>query len=1676
MGGKQKQAQRVKNNARPSNSGRSAEFLGTASTIPPFSFSTMKEPGFTAASFSLTPIDDIDASVDSNFQLVLKKMNKKDATTKLKALQEFTELVKNTESEAVKAILPFWPRLYCALATDAEHRVREATHVAHNQVVLKAKRNLAPYLKQLAGPWFTSQYDTYAPASSAACRSFKDAFPINKLQEAIMFCQEEILHYIGDNLTVHTAQTLSNPKTTTADESKAKHERVLISSLQGYSLYFQQVSEAGIKKVEELHRKILSHNRFWKLARSDIPQIRASWFGVLSVICEKAGFLLVGEEANVVKAVFGVLDESDPAVQCNLWEAALLTTKTIENWWNFYNIEEKLLPKLWKVLREAGHGNATTIYPNLLPLISHLPSSLNYEEFLPKFFSNMKIGLSQNSARASQSESRAISIAFVECLQYTIMQNHENVTLCEHLIKEHLIPLIDTSLIDPRAAHKTLFNQVSSLVQYWHKNKDTEQPNYSKYLQQFWCELEKLFSIRITEYAAKETASVVSELAGRQIDLLVCLKHTVKPRAFKVQFTTEDDQQERKGSDRRNSKTHSNVDRSYLDALHRLVFDVCVFYIKIVDYDEAKKLPDMIEHVVSLAQEFESESFIEHLKAKFCPGEKCQLMVLFNLVFEWTKNPMLCRKSVVDLIFLLLKYSSSDETQSVLQKFIDIENDEALGWCISRALSYPHNSDKIVQTWLANEKIGEFLVKITTYEIADKSTPDLSLLLKQAFTETSGGELFITQSTIGKIIGLLSNCLLHSTDYTLTIDNCASLASYIASSVCSDHTTFNDELFLALFHLSCHMKGEEYEYLSKDTLWEVKTAWQDALVSLSANTDKGVLLALSEKCADILESTILGCDILTVDSEYSTEIITKYLLSVEKSKPLFVGEIFNSFFGRAFVSLWREQIYSLTKQVEYLKGNICFEHSTSFESSNIDPRSILKYFGWKLLMIKTLHTEINNEDDYFDDEEDEDEQKSCTNRILKLLDKFEDVLLDVLQDIVAFDNIIANYTHLKYYENLQDLHIIFTEKFNELFALEPAMRISFETSLKNKQGWSIPAYKYFVQMNNQRPRTIFAMLNNNTSGENKLHLIQTFSRRQEITFDDTIQRMTPIESVVRLRCLLHCEDIDVQIADVFGRIEKIKFFVGFDNWEELQLVIEISRLCTEMLRCNKTDNLTRRHWDFIVVSLGTWSAKLLEAKDMFTNPQVSAFITAISNLYIAIHNHIELLRQATPVSNYVDEWENVFVKSITSDLVRTWLYLSEKFVTMKTIPTAVQPFLQEFGKVIGYLRPRYVFDSRIDGMPKWSKLLKQCCGLLTCPEHALQLWGYHMLKVLSFGLVQVDAIAVDTNTPHEKGLIIEQFKDPLVETHNIVSTMLLDFRLGEDSCRVEPFTDSYTYTFAYLLLWDILLYLCEKSSTELRFQYADWLRKEDLLNSLLSSIFKLMPLGVFQSESAKLGSWFVEKTTLSLEEPITSEKIERLNCSVYASTLAQLPATVRQWWSSAEARTSQIVERVTATYISPLLCNQELVDVSKHENKFKNMIIKVHPSVREVVAVYTVDEAQMELFIALPSNYPLGGPDVQLNRQIGGLPHKQWLMQLRMCLLHQNGRIWDALSMWNNNLDKKFDGVEECYICFAVLHPGTYQLPKLSCKTCRKKFHAACLYKWFSTSNKSTCPICRNLF
>lgn len=104
------------------------------------------------------------------------------------------------------------------------------------------------------------------------------------------------------------------------------------------------------------------------------------------------------------------------------------------------------------------------------------------------------------------------------------------------------------------------------------------------------------------------------------------------------------------------------------------------------------------------------------------------------------------------------------------------------------------------------------------------------------------------------------------------------------------------------------------------------------------------------------------------------------------------------------------------------------------------------------------------------------------------------------------------------------------------------------------------------------------------------------------------------------------------------------------------------------------------------------------------------------------------------------------------------------------------PLIQEFGGIINNINYDFIFKFNDTSLPKWTKFLKRGCSLLVSPQSNLQLWGYKMLHILIPGLVKIDTEAVNTNTPHRKGLIFEQFKEKLVETHGIVNSMLMGFK------------------------------------------------------------------------------------------------------------------------------------------------------------------------------------------------------------------------------------------------------------------------------------------------------------
>ena len=46
------------------------------------------------------------------------------------------------------------------------------------------------------------------------------------------------------------------------------------------------------------------------------------------------------------------------------------------------------------------------------------------------------------------------------------------------------------------------------------------------------------------------------------------------------------------------------------------------------------------------------------------------------------------------------------------------------------------------------------------------------------------------------------------------------------------------------------------------------------------------------------------------------------------------------------------------------------------------------------------------------------------------------------------------------------------------------------------------------------------------------------------------------------------------------------------------------------------------------------------------------------------------------------------------------------------------------------------------------------------------------------------------------------------------------------------------------------------------------------------------------------------------------------------------------------------------------------------------------------------------------------------------------MLQITALFQNQNSRIYDALAHWKGNMDKQFEGIESCMICFSVVSKG----------------------------------------
>lgn len=284
----------------------------------------------------------------------------------------------------------------------------------------------------------------------------------------------------------------------------------------------------------------------------------------------------------------------------------------------------------------------------------------------------------------------------------------------------------------------------------------------------------------------------------------------------------------------------------------------------------------------------------------------------------------------------------------------------------------------------------------------------------------------------------------------------------------------------------------------------------------------------------------------------------------------------------------------------------------------------------------------------------------------------------------------------------------------------------------------------------------------------------------------------------------------------------------------------------------------------------------------------------------------------------------------------------------------------------------------------------------------------------------------------------------------------------------------------YLLAWSLLLTLMQQSLTaqeEIRESLHQTLRDSNAIQQLMAIVYHTLQLDE-KKPAVDLHKWDCRDFDLFDADFEDSDSLLLFTANIYWQVLCIIPSLFRLWYTDIKSRQMQVnLDNFTQKYLSAYLIDRELESLKDASQLGDNMSIVVNKSsaLKTVNAVYRVDDSLLEICLCLPNNYPLRHCQLEGVQRVGVGEDRwrRWMLGCGMQLSSGNCTLLEALRNWRQNVDKHFEGIEDCAICYSVICLVDRTVPTKQCKTCRNKFHGACLFKWFKTSGNSTCPLCR---
>lgn len=481
-----------------------------------------------------------------------------------------------------------------------------------------------------------------------------------------------------------------------------------------------------------------------------------------------------------------------------------------------------------------------------------------------------------------------------------------------------------------------------------------------------------------------------------------------------------------------------------------------------------------------------------------------------------------------------------------------------------------------------------------------------------------------------------------------------------------------------------------------------------------------------------------------------------------------------------------------------------------------------------------------------------------------------------------------------------------------------------------------------------------------------------------------------------------------------------------------------------------------------------WSYIESALTDDFTDPTTFLIKFHVLNMFksLVVHGKRDHFIQGNPDTIEVNGQRVVVSVSGSAQDLQAWnqrkdkllLMVSTKFLSANFIPNCQMTLFSSLAQVVVDC-PQDFISAIPDSTDKLYRLLFSSSGSIAGAAHLI------LERIVSAQVETFKPISNKSLSESQGALNIDFVPVTLRDT--LVAT-------PKES---DPEGDKLAYLFAFNLF---LKYFGTRNSKQ-KSDLGIFLKQNNLSTNILNMVWSQIDI---ETEP---------KSTVAL-----NTDLEDLSAFVFKQAIYKLPSTVRVWWRDLNNRkTSNAVEKYVARNISPGLIADEIRKIAVF-NKDPNAISNPQDVVRtsnltpdestftitgwkgsgEVHASYEKDEVTAAIILQLADNHPLRAVTVNSKAKMGinESTWRTWLLGMTTLLLTQDATVLDAALLWQNSLNKHFDGTELCPICYALFHASNYSLPTHPCKTCKTKFHSACLFTWFNNSHKNECPICRSAF